>query len=125
MTEKRVNGSIGNVIAFVEEMKQIILSVCEDVPDSESLTEAWNKVDRCYRDLEAVRNYQRCTGAKSFSVLTDDVEGHTKYLQGINLPIMVNSIIDGDDLEPSDVAEMHIGMIDGKDVLLITPSIVG
>jgi hypothetical protein len=87
------------------------------------MTEAWNKIDRFYRDAESLRNKQKATGSKSFSILDGNVEGHTKYLQGIDLPIMVNSISDGEgDLKPSPVSEMYIGNVDDKVVLLITPA---
>ena len=125
MTKKDIDRQISQAIAFGEEMKQIVLSMCEDIPDSESMTEAWNKIDRCYHDMEAMRNRQKCTGAKSFSILNDDVTGQTKYLQGIDLPIRVNSIIDGEELVPSSVCEMHIGYVDGVTCLIITPDIVG
>jgi hypothetical protein len=59
-------------------------------------------------------------------ILGMGVEGNTVYLQGLSLPIMVNSVynVEKGEWEPSDVAEMHIGMHEGKPVLLITPSIV-
>lgn len=46
--------------------------------DSESVTDAWNKIDRFYKDAESMRNKQKCTGSKSFSVLTDDVVSSEK-----------------------------------------------
>lgn len=80
---------------------------------------------RFYRDAEAMRNRQKCTGSKSFSIMQEEVSGHTKYLQGIDLPIMVNTIYEtGDNFKPSTVCEMHIGMYDGKQTLLITPDII-
>lgn len=55
-----------------------------------------------------------------------DMEGHTKYLQGVNLPIMINSVYSTEDsCTPSPVAEMHIGKVEGEDVLLITPESIG
>lgn len=54
----------------------------------------------------------------------DDVPGHTKYLQGIDMPIMVNSIGKGNGCMPSAVAEMHVGMSNGNPVVLITPEII-
>lgn len=59
------------------------------------------------------------------SVLHGDVPGHTKYLQGIDLTILVNSINDGGQLKPSAVSEMHIAEINGEKCLVITPEIVG
>ena len=53
--------------------------------------------------------------------LEDDIPGHTKYLQGIYLPIMINSIRNVDGLSPSAVSEMHVGTVSGEQVLLITP----
>ncbi len=54
-----------------------------------------------------------------------DVPGHTKYLQGFDMPIMINSIWStSSDCEPSTVSEMHIGKHKDKDVILITPEII-
>lgn len=103
---------------------QLATNYAEDVNDSASMTEAWNKIDRFYKDIESLRNKQKATGSKSFSILNGDVDGHTKYLQGIDLPIMVNSISDGENSQPSPVCEMHIGNVDGNTVLLITPEII-
>lgn len=63
---------------------------------------------------------------ENVAIMTSDVEGHTKYLQGIDLPIMVNTIAEdnSDELKPSPVAEMHIGIVDGKQVVLITPQTI-
>ena len=102
----------------------LVSSAIEDISDSESMTDVWNKVDKFYKDIESMRSNQKCTGSKSFSILQGDVDGHTKYLQGINLPIMINSIFENDDFIPSKVSEMHIGMVNGKQVLLITPQII-
>lgn len=125
MEKKETNRPVNEAIAFAEEMKQLILSLCEDVPDAKSADDAWDKIDRCYHDLEALRNSGPYDGQESFSALTGDVPGHTKYLQGIDLPIRVNSIIDDGQLHPSEVSEMHVGDVDGTTCLLITPEIVG
>lgn len=110
-------------VNYAEEIRQVAVSLCEDVKDANSMTEAWNKIDKFYQTVEGMRNLQTCTGSKSFSLVTDDIcEGHTKYLQGIDLPIMVNTIWKSDnDCIPSEVCEMHIGKVDEKLVLLITP----
>ena len=65
-----------------------------------------------------------CENIESPAILTDDVDGHTKYLQGINLPIMVNSIGTDNGCKPSKVCEMHIGNVNGNKVVLITPDII-
>lgn len=110
---------------YAEEIKELVTSLTEDVSDSENMTEAWQKIDRFYRDVESMRNRQKCTGSKSFSILTEDVDGHTKYLQGLHLPIMVNTIFEGEDrCIPSNVSEMHIGNVNGVPTLLITPEII-
>lgn len=124
MTEKQREMNIKLAVNFMEEVKTLASSVTEDVADSKSVTEAWNKIDNFYRDIESMRNKQKCTGSKSFSILYDDVNGHTKYLQGIDLPIMVNSIFENDIFMPSEVSEMHIGMVNGNRVLMITPEII-
>ena len=115
--------------AYAEEMRQMVSSCCESVKDASSMTEAWNAIDKCYQDIEALRNSQKCTSSKSFSLkhitATDSVDGHTKYLQGINLPIAVNAIIsDNNELLPSSVCEMHIGEVNGVKTVLITPDVI-
>ena len=92
MTKKQREMNIELAVNFAEELKMMASSIAEDVADSSSMTEAWKKIDNFYRDVEAMRNRQKCTGSKSFSIMQEEVEGHTKYLQGINLPIMVNTI---------------------------------
>lgn len=124
MTEKQRETNIKLAVNFMEEIKMVVSSVIEDVSDSESMTEAWNKIDRFYKDIESMRNKQKCTDSKSFSILQTEVDGHTKYLQGIDLPIMINSIFENETLTPSEVSEMHIGMVNGNQVLLITPEIL-
>ena len=125
MTKKQREMNIELVVNYAEELKMLASSLVEDVADSSSMTEAWKKIDNFYRDVEAMRNKQKCTGSKSFSIMQEEVEGHTKYLQGINLPIMVNTIYETENhCIPSEVCEMHIGMIDGKQTLLITPEYI-
>lgn len=124
MTKTQKEMNIKLAIDFMEEIKMLASSAIEDVSNSENMTEAWNKIDKFYIDIESMRNNQKCTGSKSFSILQGDVDGHTKYLQGINLPIMINSMFEHDDFIPSEVSEMHIGMVKEKQVLLITPGII-
>ena len=124
MTKKQREMNIKLATDFMEEIKMLASSVMEDVSDSKSMTEAWNKIDRFYKDVESMRNTQKCTGSKSFSILQNEVGGHTKYLQGIDLPIMVNSILENETLIPSEVSEMHIGIVNGKQTLIITPEIL-
>ena len=124
MTEKQRETNIKLAVNFMEEVKTLASSVIEDVADSKSITEAWNKIDNFYKDIESLRNVQKCTGSKSFSVLQREVDGHTKHLQGIDLPIMVNSVFENDGFIPSEVSEMHIGMVNGNQVLMITPEII-
>jgi hypothetical protein len=125
MTKKQREMNIELATNYAEELKMLASSLCEDVKDSSSMTEAWKKIDNFYRDAESMRNKQKCTGSKSFSIMQEEVEGHTKFLQGIDLPIMVNTIWETENhCIPSEVSEMHIGMIDGKQTLLITPECI-
>ena len=56
------------------------------------------------------------------NIKTESVPGHTRYLHGIDLPIYVNSVCDeNDEFHPSEVAEMHIGEVNGKKAIIITP----
>lgn len=122
MTKKENEMNIELAANYTEELKMMISSLCEDVKDSSCMTEAWTKIDNFYRDAEAMRNRQKCTGSKSFSIQQGGVGGHTKYLQGLDLPIMVNTIWDSESkCYPSAVCEMHIGDVDGRLTLLITP----
>lgn len=125
MTKNERRNNIEQALLYAKSLQSHAASLVEDIRDSESMTEAWKKVDLFYRDIEAMRNHQKCTSSKSFSILTDDVDGHTKYLQGINLPIMVNSYCDENgNYVPQKIAEMHIGNVGGEEVLLMTPEIV-
>lgn len=124
MTEKQRKMNIKLAVDFMEKIKMLTSSVTEDVSDSESMTEAWNKIDKFYKDIESMRNKQKCTGSKSFSILQTEVDGHTKYLQGIDLPIIVNSIFENDNFTTSEVSEMHIGMVNENQALIITPEIL-
>jgi len=122
ISKKQFSDNINLAVCYGEELRQLVNSLCEDIKDSESITEAWNKIDKFYQTAESLRNLQKCTGSKGFSVGQDVVEGHTKYLQGINLPIMVNTIWETEDCcKPSPVCEMHVGKVDEALVLLITP----
>lgn len=56
-----------------------------------------------------------------------DAKGNytTACLQGLNVPIYVNSDWQSEnECVPSPVSEMHIGKLDGVDVLLITPDTI-
>lgn len=67
MTKRQREMNIKLAVDFMEEIKMLASSVTEDVSDSESMTEAWNKIDRFYKDIESMRNKQKCTGSKSES----------------------------------------------------------
>lgn len=121
MTKNQREMNVKLAVDFMHEIQAIAASTAEDVLDSESITEAWNKIDKFYKDMESMRNRQKCTGSKSFSILQDDVDGHSKYLQGIDLPIMVNSIVENGNFVPSKVSEMHIGLVNGCQTIIITP----
>lgn len=59
-----------------------------------------------------------------FEEINDRFDGTTKCLKGLDLPIMVNSIVVEGEYIPSEVSEMHIGEYHGKKVLLITPNCI-
>lgn len=132
-------GYNGNETTCVsEDINKIRTSVCEDFDANEDYPEfeVWEDGKMIYqtggddvlkaisKDIESMRSKQECTGSKSFSTLQIEVGGHTKYLQGIDLPIMINSIIENDNYIPSEVSEMHIGIVNGNQTLLITPEIL-
>ena len=124
MTKNQREMNVELAVEIMNEIKAITASAAEDVSDSESMTEAWNKIDKFYKDVESMRNRQKCTGSKSFSILQNDVDGHTKYLQGIDLPIVVNSVVENGNFIPSKVSEMHIGSVNECQTLIITPEVL-
>lgn len=67
MTERQREMNVGLAVNFMEEIKMLASSVTEDVSDSDNMTEAWNKIDRFYKDVESMWNKQKCTGSKSES----------------------------------------------------------
>ena len=105
--------------AIMDEIIQIANSVKEDVNDSESITEAWGKIEKFFFDMDRVRIKLPMTGAKSG--IKESLLGHTKFLQGINLPIVVNSICDEYNNWQTSECEMRVGKIDGEDKVIITP----
>ena len=105
--------------------------------------EAKERLGRMNKIVEAILNYangasdeeialaNECVGVlTSYFELKDasktcGMEGHTRYLQGLDLPIYVNSIQQGNGVTiPSDVSEMHIGVYNNKEALVITPSLI-
>lgn len=54
-----------------------------------------------------------------------DIEKMVVYADEEEIPIKINSIIDGDMLYPCHVCEMHFGKEKDKLILFITPEIVG
>lgn len=105
--------------ATMDEIIQIANSVKEDVNDSESITEAWGKIEKFFFDMDRVRIKLPMAGAKSG--ITEDLLGHTRFLQGVNLPIVVNSIVDEFNNWETSECGMRIGKIDGEDKVIITP----
>ena len=59
MTKKLREMNIKLAVDYAEELKMLASSLCEDVRDSESITEAWNKVDRV---LQRCRAYAESAG---------------------------------------------------------------
>ena len=49
MTERQREMNVKLAVNFMEEIKMLASSVTEDVSDSESMTDAWNKIDRFYQ----------------------------------------------------------------------------
>lgn len=45
MTEKQKEMNINLAVNFMKEIKMLASSAIEDISDSESMTDAWNKVD--------------------------------------------------------------------------------
>lgn len=81
-----------------------------------------NVMPTLYKDGMYVRTDTNTARIKIFH--KNDVDGHTKYLQGIDLPIVVNSVVENGNFIPSKVSEMHIGSVNGCQVLIITPEVL-
>lgn len=115
--------------AFIHEIEDALNSLKEDVADSDtdkkSMTEKWNVVDTFMLQMERLQDVQPMTSRKSFTGIAHGqaVEGNTRYLKSLTaMPIFVNTIKNADgSLSPSPVCEMHIGTVDDKPCVLITP----
>lgn len=86
----------------LEEAKDLISSLSESIRDEPDIMVIQKKLHRCVKDMEYLTKSSPLSKNK-------DVDGHTKYLQGIHLPIVINSIQTGSEWKPSEVAEMHTG----------------
>lgn len=99
-----------------EELKELARNLFNSISFAKDYDEALKRVDEFVLSVQSMR-----------SPLSkgEDVDGHTNHLQGIHVPIMVNSIYDKDgNSSPSAVSEMHIGEVNGSPTLLITPEVV-
>ena len=108
-------------LRLCEEIKELAVSAFESISESETESEVRGKLNCLYHDLECLYNQKSGMDSEKICGLEDHITGHTKYLQGIYLPIMINSIRNVDGLSPSAVSEMHVGTVSGEQVLLITP----
>lgn len=120
-TEKKIN-------EFIKEIECSLLSLKEHVENAESTAEQWTAVDTFMKNMKNLQEKQPMTNRKSFTGLENgqDVEGDTGYLQHLlPMPIFVNTIRNDDgSLSPSKVCEMHIGEVDGKPCVLLTPAVI-
>ncbi len=104
----------------IEEAKNLINSLSEIIrnePDITVIQVIQKKLHRCVKDMEYLTKSSPLSKNK-------DANGHTKYLQGIHLPIVINSIQTGSEWKPSEVAEMHIGTYNDEPALILTPEII-
>lgn len=53
-----------------------------------------------------------------------EFDGNSLFLQGISLPIVVNSICDEFGEWKTSDCSIHIGKIDGEDKVIVTPNII-
>lgn len=105
-------------ITLNEDLRQFLVNILKVEKNQEDYLYTFETVP-------TERNGKWLIGETNPILDDDDVDGHTKYLQGIDLPIKVNSIIEDGELKLSDVSEMHIADVDGVSTLIITPEIVG
>lgn len=107
----------------VKIMSEYVEVICQHIlklkkADGGGNTELDETVDAC---VAMIKNRFMMENA----TLCGSIEGHTRYLQGLDLPIYINSIQQTNGITmASDVSEMHVGKYDDADALLITPSLV-
>lgn len=101
----------------LEEAKDLISSLFESIQDEPDIIVIQKKLHRCIKDMEHLTKSSPLSKNK-------DANGHTKYLQGIHLPIVINSIQTGSEWKPSEVTEMHIGTYNDEPALILTPKII-
>lgn len=91
--------------------KELTVTFANKINALDDVNEMWECLEQFYVKTK-----------KDFSNPDGHLEGHTKYLQGVDLPIMVNSVfLDSGEVIPVSVSEMHVGKFKEKQVLLITP----
>ena len=54
----------------------------------------------------------------------NEYEGNSLFLQGVSLPIVLNSICDEFGEWKTSDCSIHIGKIDGEDKIIVTPDII-
>lgn len=59
---KRIEEQIKKATDICQEIEMLVASTKEDIKDSKSMTEVWNKVDDLQRDIEQLKLKQTATG---------------------------------------------------------------
>ena len=110
---------------LLETMNKYVEEICKTLSNVDNTeNQEWHAMIE--ESMDVIRRNFALKEFPASKIKDEDVEGHTKYLQGINLPIYVNSIYQSNGITiPSEVCEMHIGKLDnGEEAVLITPEIV-
>lgn len=62
---KRIEEQIKKATDICQEIEMLVASTKEDIKDSKSMTEVWNKVDDLQRDIEQLKLKQTATGRRT------------------------------------------------------------
>jgi hypothetical protein len=60
----------------------------------------------------------------SYQHFGSEYEGHSLFLQGVSLPIVINSICDEFGEWKTSGCSIRIGKVDGEDKVIVTPDII-
>lgn len=119
-------------VCVSENIQDIRKSICEDLEQGFDYPELsiWENGELKYHTtgqevLKKIAEEINLDNDSSNLTSGKEVSGNTEHLQGISLPIMVNTIWNSENqCAPSPVCEMHIGKVNGESVVLITPEVI-
>ena len=101
-----------------DDLLSLVSSFQESMKESNDDNEKLKIVSLFLKDINVLQNQ---VIAKYFY---GEYEGNSLFLQGISLPIVVNSICDENGEWQTSNCSMRIGKIDGQDKVIITPNVI-